>query len=531
MATSILYLGHPYHALTKSTAFMVDLLKRLGSVREETTDSWNGEVSENMVFVFQSENAARRVAKMGKPFIFAPMYDSSWDLGEWFWKDELKGLARVLCFSRKQYERVRSWGLDCFFARYFPEPVGPRTWEAGQVNGSFWWRLEALPLDTILKLAGDQLNRLHVHLGADPDQVIDEAACARAKVPLQITRWGEDRSAYASASADSQIVFAPRLKEGIGMSFLEAMAAARVVVAPDDATMNEYLTDGVTGFLYDPADPAEIPLNESLEVGRRARESILNGKRKWEGDQRDVLDWIEARSVQPKEVFPHRTEGVEVYVKDSGSKLNLERTLKSMTGRPRIYTGNAPRGRKGQWRLNLFAGEELLADLPEILKSAPEEAGRVVGHYVERIGLDDCERRVTPPTRVAQRMVSEKSKPDHLLRMPYPSAKLIREDFPGSTWHCDCPLTRVQDQGFVWKREWIRSAVRELSREGGSKETLVRAGRFLIRQDFEKRRALGMSPWSDKAAIAEEMAILGGMIFDQGIRAAMVRIFQTVKRS
>lgn len=530
MPSSVLYIGHPYHALTRSTVFMVDLLKHLGPVRVETTDSWTGDVSEDVVFIFQSEDAARQVAKMGKSFIFAPMYDSSWDLGEWFWKNELRGLARVLCFSRKQYERVRSWGLDCFFTRFFPDPVESSPALAGPLKGSFWWRLESLPLDTILKLAGNQLAQLHVHLGADPHQVLDESACERASVPLQITRWGNDRSTYSAASADSQIIFAPRLKEGIGMSFLEAMATGRVVAAPDDATMNEYLTDGVTGFLYDPAAPAEIPFAETMEMGRRARESIQHGKRRWDFAQPRLLNWIAGRGVPPEKALPHCTDGIDVYVKDTGVKTDLEKTLNSMTGSPHIYRTAPPRSQAGRWRMDLQAGDELLVDLPGLLKSVPENTGRIVGHYTEQIGPDDYERRVTPPARIARRMASEKSGFENLSRMPHPSAALNREGFQGRIWHCDYLLARVPDRGFSWKRLWIHAAVRELSRQGAPKSMLARAGRQLIRRDFENRRQMGMSPWSDSAAATEELAILSGIVFDQGVRAAMKRFLESVKR-
>ncbi len=45
------------------------------------------------------------------------------------------------------------------------------------------------------------------------------------------------------------------------MSFLEAMAMGKAVVAADNPTMNEYLTHNVNGYLFNPEDPRPIILD------------------------------------------------------------------------------------------------------------------------------------------------------------------------------------------------------------------------------------------------------------------------------
>ena len=50
--------------------------------------------------------------------------------------------------------------------------------------------------------------------------------------------------------AEADFYLAPRPQEGIGFSFLEAMAMGKIVLAHDDATMNEYIEDGKTGYLF-----------------------------------------------------------------------------------------------------------------------------------------------------------------------------------------------------------------------------------------------------------------------------------------
>lgn len=60
----------------------------------------------------------------------------------------------------------------------------------------------------------------------------------------------------------SALYFAPRKYEGIGMSFLEAMASGRCVIAPDYPTMNEYIKNGETGYLYNFKRPQKIKFDD-----------------------------------------------------------------------------------------------------------------------------------------------------------------------------------------------------------------------------------------------------------------------------
>jgi hypothetical protein len=50
------------------------------------------------------------------------------------------------------------------------------------------------------------------------------------------------------------------------MAFLEAMAMGKCVVAHNDATMNEYIKDGVNGILFDADGPAAITESQVLPV-------------------------------------------------------------------------------------------------------------------------------------------------------------------------------------------------------------------------------------------------------------------------
>jgi len=68
---------------------------------------------------------------------------------------------------------------------------------------------------------------------------------------MTFSDWFFNRNEYEKILCSKQIYIAPRIKEGIGLSFL-SMAAGRVVVAPNFPTMNEYIIHTENGYLYDP---------------------------------------------------------------------------------------------------------------------------------------------------------------------------------------------------------------------------------------------------------------------------------------
>ena len=88
------------------------------------------------------------------------------------------------------------------------------------------------------------------------------------------------------------IYVAPRDLEGIGMSFLEAMAMGKAVIAVDNPTMNEYIEDGKTGYLFDLKNPKKIDLSNIEQVQKNAFDFMREGRKKWEKDKEKIIDFI-----------------------------------------------------------------------------------------------------------------------------------------------------------------------------------------------------------------------------------------------
>jgi hypothetical protein len=205
--------------------------------------------------------------------------------------------SKVLSFSAAVHTLAMSFGIVSHFARYYPEvPTAACAPAATGLRGFFWLRRE-MELDWRLVrtlISRTQFETFHLHAVGDP-------GFPRLRLPpnddllaynITITNWFEDKAEFESVVREANVYFAPRLSEGIGQSFLEAMGRGQCVVAPDSPTMNEYIIHGVNGILYDPRRPSPVDFAEVARLGDAARRGARVGRKHWDALADDVVDFI-----------------------------------------------------------------------------------------------------------------------------------------------------------------------------------------------------------------------------------------------
>jgi Glycosyl transferase family 2/Glycosyl transferases group 1 len=290
----IAFVDHSYHQKTRSTFFIRDALFPGQAVEDWWDDSWQGgapiDVDQliaqgyDLIAVCQVEIVAEMLARRGfRPVIFIPMWDGCKNLPEGWWQ-ALDGF-RIVSFCRALHERVRRCGLPSIHVEYYPDPATfPAVSDFAELRGFFWQRHHDLTWHHVLRLVGEsRFSKLHFHMAQDPsaDLIESPSHTEQERHRITLSRWFEQRGGYFDTLAGSNVYFAPRPSEGIGFSFLEAMAMGMCVVAPDAPTMNEYVTDGVSGLLWDLAQPSALDFSQAAELGRRARDKVALGFQKW----------------------------------------------------------------------------------------------------------------------------------------------------------------------------------------------------------------------------------------------------------
>ncbi len=315
MRLKILFIGHSYHTLTKSSEFFINQLKEIGDVSTEFDDCWKGQVetdyrpiikSFDMVIVWQLPQVIRKLANSGhENIIFVPMYDSIYKLDKSFWR-KLKNI-KIVCFSSTVRAICLSHQLDAFFIQYYPKHM--QLAEAGyEDKRMFFWQRRPWPnwqtLTSILPVC--QFEKLHLHVALDPGVEMSEENDIQPTLSetqqgrFGTSVWFDRKSDLLVKLKEFNLFFLPREREGIGFSFLDSMEIGMIPVGFNQATFNEYVVDGVNGFIVDKKQRIDLPDLHSVAANMKHyfAKGRSNYLRKLEG-----LDAFLLKPVEPPNYY------------------------------------------------------------------------------------------------------------------------------------------------------------------------------------------------------------------------------------
>ena len=255
----IVFLGRKTHLRTKSDLFFIELLKEIGNVTIFRSEEFRSRelvkkinlLKPNMVIFFQLPPSVSKHLYFirCKNFYWVPMWDG------YNQPNFRKQLAyrffevKVISFCRKVYELALSMKLKTIFVQYFPKPIlfaKKVLKEKPPYKVFFWQRISSLGIHEVIRVFGRK-NIEKIIYKSDPG--INPNLMKFSKLE-KLDEWLSD-SLYEEKVRESDFYFAPRFKEGIGFSYLKAMAVGTPVIAYDAATMNEYIKNGLNGLLYD----------------------------------------------------------------------------------------------------------------------------------------------------------------------------------------------------------------------------------------------------------------------------------------
>jgi glycosyltransferase involved in cell wall biosynthesis len=311
----IAYIGHSFHEKTGSTVFFIELLRKHFDVEVIPNDSWTtGALPEvkhlddsyDAVVLFQLVSKELLDAISTRNVVYIPMADyvisgiDRCDSGLLsfrsysFWEMLAKRGVKILNFSEWVHHLCVNLGMRSRFVQYYPAPAESPDF-GGDMSVFYWERVDSISPKTVKTLIGGSATCLHHHRAHDPGQCKDASTReCNPFAPMAVTTstWFADKEDYLRHVAEKSIYIAPRRFEGIGMSFLEAMAMGKAVVAPDYPTMNEYIRHSLNGYLFDFQNPKSIDFSDISMVRKNAYESVVRGYEKWLSQSESLVDWI-----------------------------------------------------------------------------------------------------------------------------------------------------------------------------------------------------------------------------------------------
>ncbi len=294
MTKKIVFVGREVHIRTQSDVFFQEILQEIGDVtiiRRESFDAKETleaiqEQSPDLVIFYQLRPCWKHHTRAlkGPRKVWVPMYDGFAPLNLkhrlYYWLGGMEGIA----FSQRVHEYFTRIRLPSLPVRYFPEvDLQCASSKQGPPYTVFLWQRDlVIGLDLIADLFEP----------GTVDRVIyksDLCVSMSRKLPFKVEQlegW-LPKETLISKIQEADYYLAPRLQEGIGFSFLEAMALGKIVIGHNDATMNEYIEDGVNGHLFEGRkrlsarwpSPAELKAN-IVDYGQRTHTAWLDDRKR-----------------------------------------------------------------------------------------------------------------------------------------------------------------------------------------------------------------------------------------------------------
>lgn len=299
MKPSLLFIGHSYHEKTRSSEFIISLLSETYDIKILYDESWSGGVFPDVlalqrdydVIVFWQTILDRSKLKKlrHENIVFFPMFDAVHDWGIEAWRPYRR--VKIICFSSTLYKRLSQWGFNLLYVKFFPS-VGEFC-PGSKKEVFFWQRINTININTIVKLVGDNCVDIHLHKVLDyKNDFIDADQSDIKKHNITYSQWFKNKMDMTNLIKNKGIYIAPRLYEGIGLSFLEAMAMGKAVVAVNNPTMNEYIEHEKTGYLYDINNLYSLDLKNINNVQQSTYFYMQKGFEQWNKNKYSIVDFI-----------------------------------------------------------------------------------------------------------------------------------------------------------------------------------------------------------------------------------------------
>ncbi|WP_320196488.1 glycosyltransferase [Agrobacterium rosae] len=303
----ILFVDHSYHKITTSSQFLIDLLRRFFAVDVFYADpayphdiaTLATKTDHDAVVLWQMDYLAPFFLARGFPTIVVPMYDGSGTMPDlhWLWARK----AHFINFSRRLHERVKGLGGASLLVKYYPKAdkrTLPTDWY-DDVRVFLWQRRpeHGINLQSIERMFGSALSAVHLHDAPDDKNVDVSAYLDSIDKPYKLTtsKWFASRKDYNEVLAKFNFFIAPRRSEGIGMAFLEAMARGMIVCGHDDATHDEYISNGLNGILFNADLAQKVDVQDSryrYRLSAMALKSVEDGHSTWLDTTLKIVDYI-----------------------------------------------------------------------------------------------------------------------------------------------------------------------------------------------------------------------------------------------
>lgn len=249
------FVDHSFHVKTRSGDFLRNIFKEKYIIHDIWVDR-NLEFKRKIfdfdnIFFFQILPPLKILNKLkDKNLIWAPMYDSPhhpigftpllWKITEYY-------NIKILSFSKKLTNQISKYKINFLDLKYFVKPRKNNKKVNNKLNVLFWNRGDIAYDDWSKVILKKDIGKI-IYFDTQPENRTSHFK--NNKFVKYIHKPFSSRGYFRRLIMQSNVFICPRLKEGIGMANVEALALGKYIISNNDATMSEYIINEKIGIFY-----------------------------------------------------------------------------------------------------------------------------------------------------------------------------------------------------------------------------------------------------------------------------------------
>lgn len=300
----ICFFGHPAHEWSGSSRFFERLIEKIGDVTYLRPNSvtvdyylrWALEAEFDLYIFFQFDFLAYSFLAAQKNVVIVPMIDGSASYGSEHWKRLKKG--KFISFSHTLHTFLRVQGINSFEIQYWPKP---QEYKEPKLNAIYYWprgHHAHISVQRILE-ATKYYPELKIRVRAT-EETASNLDYSRVRSDRLTIVNVNDRYEHFAQIKEAFVFVAPRASEGIGHSFLEAMALGRAVLARKFPTMSNYISNEESGVFFPKNQKPIKPGLDWIEIGKQAHVEVLKGNERYLSNLESLQNYLLTPRATPK---------------------------------------------------------------------------------------------------------------------------------------------------------------------------------------------------------------------------------------
>ena len=224
-------------------------------------------------------------------YFLTPMWDwvCEWDENAW---NMIPKNIKIISFCKKISEITKKYGFkNILDIKYFHKPYDIVNFTNNNRVLAYWNRSNLYSKEYLIKVSEYlNINQFLYLEKLDPDfsKQFDLPNKIKNTEVVTFRNWNTSQE-YHNIIKPSNIFLCPRLREGIGVAFLEQFSRGSVCFSFNETNMNEYIRHNQNGYLFKSLDINNISWSQinklNLEnLSKNSIECCEEGFKNWEND-------------------------------------------------------------------------------------------------------------------------------------------------------------------------------------------------------------------------------------------------------